>query len=186
MAKYRSNTRQEEAQNHLSSNCIKMNNVTIKKASIKDGNYLSVEYTEFKPDGVSKFSQDCKIPVHQDLKMAFAVLDDHLENLSFQRDKKGKIETDAISCKGFTIGGSGESEGVTLTGIRTLESDKILNISSPFQRFDGDFYEYKQTEELIEALDTCKSEVLAYLFEGKHEEDNQMSIPFEELEEANA
>ena len=163
-----------------------MNNVTIKKASIKAINFLSVEYTEFKPDGISKFSQNCKIPVHSDLKMAFAGLDDHLANLSFQRDKKGKIDIEAISCKGFSIGGTGESEGVTLTGVRTLESDKTLNISSPFQRFDGDFYEYKQMDELIEALDKCKFEVLAYLFEGKYEEDNQMSIPFEELEEANA
>ena len=163
-----------------------MNNVTIKKASIKDGNYLSVEYTEFKPDGISKFNQDCKIPVHTDLKTAFAELDIHLANMSFQRDKKGKIDTDTISCKGFSIGGNGESEGVTLTGIRTLESDKTLNISSPFQRFDGDFFEYKQMDELIDALDKCKFEVMAYLFDGKHEEDNQMSIPFEELEEAQA
>ena len=50
-----------------------MNNITIKKASIKDNNYLSVEYTEQQADGFLIIKKDCKIPVHNDLKM-------HLQN----------------------------------------------------------------------------------------------------------
>ncbi len=162
-----------------------MQNVSIKKATIKDNNYLSVDYTEFKPDGVSKFSQECKIPVHDDLKLAFAALSNHLANLTFQYDKKGKMSYQEISCKGFSIGGSGDNEGVVLSGIRNLESDKTLNITTPMQRFESDFYEYKHMEDLMEKLDTCKEEVNAYLFEGKHAPENQLAL-FEELEEEKA
>lgn len=119
-----------------------MQNVTIKKAQIKDGNYLSVEYSESLPDGFSSIKKECKIPVHPDLKLAFAKLDRHLSALSFQYNANGVITLD-ISCKGFSIGGSGESEGVTLIGTRILPSDKVLNINSPFQRFDSDFYDYE-------------------------------------------
>jgi hypothetical protein len=157
-------------------------NTTIKKAQIKDGNYLSVEYTEQQADGFSTIKKDCKIAVHIDLKNAFKELDKHLANLSYQHDDKGDLCTNTISCKGFSIGGSGDSEGVTLTGVRTLENDKILNISSPFQRFDSDYFDYDFISDLIDCLDKCKEEVNAYLFAGKHEEDNQLEL-FEELEE---
>ena len=159
-----------------------MNGITIKKASIKDGSYLSVEYSEHQPDGFSSIKKECKIPVHPDLKLAFTKLDKHLAKLSFQYNKDGEINISSISCKGFTIGGSADSEGVTLIGTHTLPSDKVLNINSPFQRFDSDFYYYENMGDLIEELEECKQEVHAYLFEGKHEADNQLAL-FEELEE---
>lgn len=170
-------------QNYLLQNYIKnMQNITIKKASIKDSNYLSVEYTEQQADGFSSIKKECKIPVHNDLKVAFSKLNYHLANLSFQRITNGSIDADSISCKGFSIGGSGDNEGVTLIGLRTLENEKILNISSPFQRFSDDFYYYELMKDLIQELEECKHEVKLYLFEGKHEEDNQLAL-FEELEE---
>ena len=162
-----------------------MNNVTIKKATIKDNNYLSVEYTEQQPDGFSTIKKECKIPVHDDLKLAFSALSNHLANLTFQHDKKGKLCYESTACKGFSIGGNGDSEGVTLTGVRTLDSDKSLNISSPFQRFDSDLFDYKHMDDLIEKINICKYEVIEYLFNGKHAPENQLAMPFDELEEEN-
>ena len=158
-------------------------NVTIKKAAIKDGNFLSVEYTEQQPDGFSTIKKDCKIPVHADLKQAFRKLDVHLASLGFQFDKNGEVPVSKITCKGFTIGGSGDNEGVTLSGVYVLPNDKTLNITSPFQRFADDFYEYEHMDELMEVLNECENEVHEYLFNGKHEEDNQLAL-FPELEEA--
>lgn len=183
MEKLKNHTNEDKTQNYSSQNyTINMQNITIKKASIKENNYLSVEYSEHQPDGFSSIKKECKIPVHTDLKLAFKELDKHLALLSYQYNQNGNLCIDNIACKGFSIGGSGDSEGVTLIGVRTLENDKILNINSPFQRFDSDFYYYELTSELIDAIDDCKREVYAYLFEGKHEEDNQLAL-FEELEE---
>jgi len=157
-------------------------NTTIKKAQLKDNSFLSVEYSEQQADGFSVIKKECKIPVHQDLKDAFKELDKHLADLSFQHDRSGNLCTIDISCKGFTISGNGDNEGVTLTGVRILENDKVLNINSPFQRFDSDYYGYESTADLIYCLDKCKEEVNAYLFAGKHADDNQLEL-FEELEE---
>lgn len=112
-----------------------MNNITIKKASIKDNNYLSVEYTEQQADGFLIIKKDCKIPVHNDLKNAFTELDKHLAILSYQHTFSGNIDDNNISCRGFSLGGSMENEGVTLIGMRKLENDKVLNINSPFQKY---------------------------------------------------
>jgi hypothetical protein len=159
-----------------------MNNITIKSASLKDNQYLNVGYSEQQPDGFSDIKKQCKIPVHPDLKDAFKSLDAHLAALTFQHDKKGKVDFPSISCNSFSITDNG---GVVLSGTRTLTSDKDLNLSSPSQKLDGDFYDYKDTEDLMLSIEVCKTEILAYLFEGKHEEDNQLAL-FPELEEAQA
>ncbi len=71
---------------------------------------------------------------------------------------------------GFSIGGSGDSEGVTLTGYRELKNEKVLNLVSPFTKWDDD---YELASELGEVIEECKSEVKKYLFEGKHQPDVQ-------------
>jgi hypothetical protein len=76
-------------------------------------------------------------------------------------------------CSGFTIGGSGESEGVTLIGYRLLGNDKVLNLTSPFQRW-GDSYEFDS--KLGEIIEACKHETYQYLFNDKHKPNAQLSM----------
>jgi hypothetical protein len=161
-----------------------MQGIIIKKASIKDNNYLSVEYTEQQADGFSTIKKECKIPVHLDLITAFAQLDMHLTQLCYQYDYNGNFDEANVSYKAFTISGSADNEGVVLIGSRKLENDKLLNINSPFQKFKDDFFFYEFTDDLYRKLNNCKVEVIAYLLEGKHNESKQLEL-FIELEEAN-
>ena len=62
---------------------------------------------------------------------------------------------------GFSIGGSGDNEGVTLIGQKKLSTEKILNITTPFEKWEGS--EYSFISELADAIESCKHEVEQYL-----------------------
>lgn len=190
-----------------------MANVTIKKAKIKDNLFLDVEYSEIVTDGTNSVTKSCTAPVHDDLKKAFKKLTIHLGLLTEQISvAKGKgsvtadfdservlhlfdpglefhfTETgwniiDSMYCSGFTIGGTGDSEGVTLIGRRTLSNSKVLNLVSPFQKWEGDMYDYNYSSELSEIIAECTGEVKLYLFEGKHQPEAQLSL-FDQTDES--
>lgn len=84
-----------------------------------------------------------------------------------------------MECTGFSIGGSGDNEGVTLIGKRELSTNKTLNLTAPFTKWD-DSMPYRHSSDLSELIETCKAEVYSYLFEGKHQPDAQMSFEFPE------
>lgn len=84
-----------------------------------------------------------------------------------------------MECTGFSIGGSGDNEGVTLIGKRELSTNKTLNLTAPFTKWD-DSMPYRHSSDLAELIETCKAEVYSYLFEGKHQPDAQMSFAFPE------
>lgn len=140
-----------------------MQNVKIKKASIKDGIFLDVEYEETFGENRATVKKSCKAPVHEDLVNAFQKLDEHFCKLGSQYDDKGSLDIDNIKAKGFVVGGSGDHEGVTLIGGRDIEHG-YLNIVAPFTKWDSD---YEDISYLGEAIDDCINEVRMYLFEGK-------------------
>lgn len=170
-------------------------NVTIKKAAIKDFIFLDVTYYEQKEDRVSSnINESSTRKIHPDLIAAFARLSEHLAALTFQplyneedvENPQGKIfdepQTDKmpemdVICTGFTIGGTGESEGVTLIGRRSLPNGKTLNLVSPFQKWMDDIYEYNEIHALSEVIEACKGEVKLYLG-GKHAPEAQLAIDF--------
>jgi hypothetical protein len=152
----------------------KYSKIQLKKAKIKDSLFLEVEYSETIADGTNTVKKDCTAPVHDDLKNAFAELDDHLSRICEQWTTNNRF--DETQCKGFTIGGSGDNEGVTLIGSREIKYG-VLNIVSPFTKWDS---EYENIIELGEAIETCKHEVKLYLFEGKHQP-AQQKLPFEDI-----
>lgn len=155
--------------------CRKVDLVSIKKASLKDDLFLTVEYQEKVTDGTNKVKKECTAPVHDDLKACFRRLDIHLARMADQYNEESLLDEHAISCKGFSIGGSDESEGVTLSGGRVLENGKYMNITTPFYKYaDSDSYAY--LDELGEIIEATTSEVKQYLFEGKHQPDKQLSL----------
>lgn len=183
--------------------------IQIKKAKIKSHIFLEAEYSEPILDGVTQVKKDCTAPVHDDLKKAFRRLDIHLAFLCEQAkpstDKKALSITAAFpddetvtrldpgeefrcllpdwhiinntTCSGFSVGGNGETEGVSLFGVRVLSNGKKINIVTPFTKWADD---YQFVGELIELIEECKAEVYSYLFENKHQPDNQPSL-FEEM-----
>lgn len=166
----------EKFSNHLKavSNSLTKRNerIKLKKAKIKDGLFLEVEYSEIVTDGENTVKKDCTAPVHDDLKNAYEELNSHLQDICQQNDE--------CICKGFSIGGSGDHEGVTLIGSRDVELG-IINLVTPFVKWDAS---YDRIGDLSEAIEVCKHEVKLYLFESKHKPDAQQELPFGEPDTA--
>lgn len=153
--------------------------IKIKKASIKDGLFLDVEYDETLADSAATVKKSCKAPIHDDLKNAFSKMDVHLCTLSEQYDEGGHTDDGNVTAKGFVIGGSGDHEGVTIIGGRNVDAG-YLNLVAPFTKWDSD-YEY--ISELGEIVEECKNEVMLYLFENKHQPEAQLEMEFENEED---
>lgn len=159
-------------------------NVIINKASLKDGLFLKGDYDERIKDATRNMKFDDSNPVHDDLKAVFDGLGEHLRKLCEQPvDFEGE---DTYTCTGFSIGGSGGSEGVTLIGFRELSESRTLNLVSPFLKWEDDNYNYQDTDELSELIEAGKHEVKAYLFEGKYAPKKQYSLFDEPPEEGTA
>jgi hypothetical protein len=157
-------------------NASKKSGVEIKKAKIKDDLFLEVEYSEEVKDGVNQVKKSCTAPVHDDLKTSFEKLDAHLCELCEQFNSECISDISNVTCKGFTIGGNGDSEGVTLIGSRELESGKLLNLVSPFYKWADE--DYPEINDLAAIIEECKHEVHLYLFVGKHKPEAQQELPF--------
>lgn len=143
--------------------------ITIKKAKIKN-EVLEVEYTEEINGNSNTVKKECEALVHDDLKNAFVALDEHLVAL---------CEQDAeCTCTGFSIGGHDEHEGITLIGRRELANNRILNLVSPFTKFNDEFAPYSGSGEMEDAIGLCKEEIHKYLFDGKiKSETKQIELP---------
>ena len=136
-------------------------NITIKKAKLKDSLHLEVEYEERVLMGHNDVKKTCDAIVHGDMKKAFSKLSFHIKNICELHEHVD------VKAKGFTIGGSGDHEGVCLFGSSNLDLG-TMNVVTPFVKWDSD---YSYSSELGEVIEECKAEVLAYLFEGKKQPD---------------
>lgn len=137
------------------------NRYEIKKAKLKDENFLEAEYNETLPDSSNTVKKDCTAAVHVDLKEAFRRMDNILLAVCEQPEES------EVSCTGFSMGKDGG--GATLIGFRDLDSGSVLNLTSPYTKFEDN-------GDLEHAINVVKQEVLQYLFEGKHAPDAQLSL----------
>ena len=153
---------------------------TIIKVVIHKGEFLKVSFNQNIPGGKDKNNRECGARIHPDLVNAFGALDIHLANLTFQRNSEGYIDSAAVHCSGYEMDLKDENGiKVKLLGARHLESNKTLDLVSPKQNIletGIEIYEYDGREELDKALQLCDTEVRAYLFEGKHAEEPQISM----------
>lgn len=162
-----------------------MSEVKIKKAKIKDGLFLEVEYSEELPGHSRKDTTlKCTVPIHEDLKDAFAKLHKHLAILCDDISTRAKTidswdfdNASDYTVRGFSIGGSDENEGVTISGSKEAKHG-IVNLNSPFQKWEGS--EYKFISDLSENIEECIYEVDQYLFNGKRAPEKQTSLEFPE------
>lgn len=167
-----------------------MSSVKIKKAKIKDELFLDVEYTEILPGHSKKDTKlSCTVPVHQDLKDKFSILNKHLAVLCDELDLPGKVkvledwnpeELQGFEVKSFSIGGNDEDEGCTLSGMKDGKYGTV-NLNTPFQKWETS--EYKFIGNLSADIEACIYEVEQYLFEGKRAPEKQLEMAFGEDEE---
>jgi hypothetical protein len=165
-----------------------MENVTIKKAKIKDKLFLEGEYSEQLPGHSRKNTKfDCTVPVHIDLNDAFQQLSKHLAILCDEIPLPARLENVnadnllIFGVRSFSVGGSDENEGVTVSGFKEGMFG-IINLNTPFTKFKSEDYNF--CNELSLQIQTCIYEVEQYLFGGKRAPEQQMSL-FPEEEDFN-
>lgn len=173
-------------------------NITIKNASIKSKLFLKYGYDHFV--GTTKYSHPSTTgdaPIHDDLREAFESLTPHFaficEEISESECRQAIIDlekgilnefgpTKNYAVGGFTLGK--DSEGITISGTKNLDAGDVLNINTPFKKWDN--VDYPFMNELIATVDSLKSEVYEYIegkrapvkhqtidmFEGKDDDDN--------------
>jgi hypothetical protein len=164
-----------------------MSNVKIRKAKIKDELFLEVEYTEDLPGHSKKDTKlSCTIPIHQDLKDSFNKLHVHLAILcdEVKEPKKKDLAAtvfETFDVRGFSIGGSDENEGVTISGFKDGKYG-IVNLNTPFTKYEDS--EYPFVSDLASDIESCLYEVEEYLFNGKRAPEKQLELGFDEETES--
>lgn len=171
------------------------NTITIRKGKIKDDMFLDVDYEQvINGEQQDSFSRECNHAIHPDLRSAFAKLKIHYILLCHQIPDKDAIRiTDTVNAKipmmddvivrQFSLSGTGQKEGLILSGSRKLKDGTILHLNSPFRRLCDDNSSYKHLDDLNEVLGLCSKEIEKYLFEEKYGEAKQTSIEFGENED---
>ena len=145
--------------------------IEIKKAKVKSGMFLTYEYSERTLSAQNNVTMSSDAPIHPDLESAFKKLVPHFALLTEEVSHgiaAGTIEQnepfhellDKFTVTGFSLGGSGDSEGVVIIGNKELVTGKKVNFNSPFQTFYDDSSEaYPYTHELKQDVNAVIYEV---------------------------
>lgn len=177
----------------------------VRKASLKNDS-LVLEYEEVindPEDGpvVNTYTLKGGAKPHEDLLKAFVPLGYHVAMIC-EQVKKGeadlKVTADVagkeqdvtqilmggnviaqIEVTGFTLSGDDESEGIVLVAQRKLKSGKVLNLISPFTKWED---EYEGIGDLQHDIEVLLGECIEYIH-GKHAPAPQMELEFPENEE---
>lgn len=149
----------------------------ILKASVKNDR-LEVTFKEnfTEANYSNEVSKKCSQIVHADLRAALDKLKLHqvviceqpeAELINFESIHEFNFEQlENYIVTGYSIGGSDESAGVTIIGQKLLKSGSVLNMISPFIKFE-DTDAYLFAGELSADIDACNWEVTEYLFGEK-------------------
>ena len=156
----------------------------ILKAKVTKDSTLIATYRN---DDGDTLTHEGKNLVTSDLLNAFKDLIPHLAFLCELKEADGKESLDELpetvfqklEVSGYTVGGDGDDEGVTLIGKRFLQSKKVLNLNSPFTKFSNENEEYSFAFDLSQAIFACEYEVKEYLFNKKWRM-VQQELPFDE------
>jgi hypothetical protein len=149
----------------------------IVKASVKNDR-CEVTYKESFTEAnySNEVSKKCSQIVHVDMKKALDRLRLHLvmvceqpEAVLVDFESIHQIDLEEFNnyvVTGYSIGGNDESAGVTIIGQKLLKSGSVLNLISPFIKFeDSDAYLF--AGELYSDIQSCNYEVEEYLFAEK-------------------
>lgn len=146
----------------------------ISKVTLKNDR-ASVQFKETAGDEINSVTKDCGAVVHKDLVAAMNRMKIHLVVLTEQPEailvNHSSItdfdlsQLDNYVITGYVIGGTDEHTGVTIIGQKLLKSGKVLNLISPFTKYED---EYEFSEELGQDVEMATYEVKEYLFNDKY------------------
>ncbi|MFR9498016.1 MAG: hypothetical protein SNG27_07685 [Rikenellaceae bacterium] len=158
-----------------------MRKIRIKQATLSFRS-LKVKYEEVINENGSETTNDftvaCGALCHEDLIASLAALKPHLaflcdlKEVSVESALKVDLHSydfgeslDKVFISGIKISHDTSGEVVTIFGSKTTPSGRFLDLTAPSVADSDKKYEY--VSELYEALERIRSEVYAYLFEGK-------------------
>lgn len=114
--------------------------------------------------------------IHKDLREAMNALIPHLAVLTEQREAYNRnlseVKADSnlpvrLSVLGISISGDSLDEGITITGNRMLQTNKVLNLNSPVAMLDGETDRYEYADDLYQLVENIKYEVHQYVEQKK-------------------
>lgn len=169
--------------------------IKVTKAKLTKAGGLEISFDKtavFEKEGetTESFSEDnskCNSFPHPDLVQCFDLMKPHLAILCDLREayKRELMELtdnpellENIRVTGFSIGGSGEHEGVTLVGQKKLRGGKILNLICPFTKWQDENDQYDYSVELEGLIDHTCDEVISYM-NGKVAPSAQLEMQFD-------
>ncbi|QTE37510.1 hypothetical protein J3L18_00130 [Mucilaginibacter gossypii] len=124
---------------------------------------------------------------HPDALHAFDMLRVHLAIICDQREafEKTLVEVDGdpeiinkFKVLSYSIGGSGDSEGVSLFGSKKISRNRTMNLPAPFTKFMDENDPYEYGDELMATIAHVSDEVNKYL-DGKIAPSAQGEFDFE-------
>lgn len=174
--------------------------ITIKKAAIKGSLFLSYEFEQTDVDVKNLIKTSSDAPIHDDLRECFRKLIPHFCFISEEitnpdiiekaiKDPDTYLMDEEVSPNPtffkyrvfqFSVVEKDGDEVVYLQGSKRLETYKEISFSTPGTSLFDDDYQF--VNELKEAIDELKSEVLAYM-QGKSAPKAQLEMFGEENEE---
>lgn len=162
-----------------------MNKETINKVK-HDGFGLTLEYT-VTTGGLgddksitNDYVATLRRRVHPDMVEALAKLRGHVVELCemgeypTMEDIPEKLLS-SIEVTGISIGGSGEHEGATIIAKRKLRNNRILNLVTPFTKFEDEHSPYKYESGFSFCVGVVIDEARQYL-NGKFAPDPQLQL----------
>ena len=165
-----------------------MKSLEIKKIKLKSDFCLELEYSESitkllgeeKQTVTSDITATYRYPVHEDLKKSLEALVPFVahicEQIEHLTDEPSFLKS--VTVTGISLGGSDEHSGVTIVAQRKLKNGKVLNLISPFTKFDPENSDYNHCVDLDNHCQIVVDEVNLYLG-GKHAPDPQLELALE-------
>ncbi len=166
-----------------------MSEVKITAGKIK-GDYCEYSFSERTENGSQAVNISSEAIVHDDMRYAFRQLVPHLAficdylpvstQLDIAMDDITKLQEESdlhtslsvFKVTAFKLVGSGDAQGVSITGQKKLQNGSTLNITTPAVKYEDD---YQYINELRIAVDKCQSEIVQYS-DGKKAPDAQLEM----------
>ena len=112
----------------------------------------------------NKVHTECTDYIHKDMRNLFG----QLQPLMAQVFQLSELQSGFVVVNGIAIAGKEENKGCVMVGDYFTVSGQPTKIASPRIKFLGQYYGFEN--ELADIAANIESEVYEYLFNGKHEE----------------
>lgn len=151
--------------------------IKIKKAKLSRSGTVEAVYIDSDGNEIAlKGTNKC----HNDLRVAFSRLVPFFTDLTEQKEAgminwdnlDGEETVDALrkmDVTGLSIGGSNENPFITMTGRRTLNTSRILNLNAPGVEMNSETFEWEHIDDFDIAVQAVVFEVHEYIVNRKWE-----------------